>query len=335
MFIYIIGCISVCIVLWIRIQFWNKQPMTHIYSFYKKGILSEKPINNKFVFLDKITFFKMEDLTTSQINEIYEYMKEIQPSYYKKGNLLGYLKKGYLSIYKENSFIRGCLTSRSVQFKFNNETIDAYNVDFIYADNPYILKCLIQTHEYRKYDISPVSIYSSPTKLKFLVPITNYSIHWIYTKSFNKYKLPLKTRIIQSTQKSLHHVYECFNNFFSCQLIPSVYSLSSLIESKNISIYSIYNPYLIAILFFKNTYELEGDLSIVDWIGTIIVDKDIILKDVISTIIYGIQKTFKIIRIHQISNTPFYSNSFKTTNCYKYVYNYGIYSLQSNLCLFI
>jgi hypothetical protein len=300
---------------------------------YKKGILSDKPIDNKFV-NTSVLFYKMEDLSSSHITEIYDYIKEVQSSYHKKRNILGYLKKGYISIYKEHSCIRGCILSRPVHFVLD-EINPAYIIDFIYADTPFILKCLIQTHEYKKHTISPISIYTSMIKLKFLLPVTSYPIHWIYTKSFTKYKLPLKTRIIQESPSTLHSVFEAFHQPFSCKILPSIYTLSSLIESKNISIYSVYNPNLIAVLVFKNTYELEGDLSIVDWIGTIIVNKDIILKDVISTIIHGIQKTFKIIRIHQISNTPLYSNSFKTTMCYKYVYNYGIYSIQSHLCFFI
>jgi hypothetical protein len=95
--------------------------------------------------------------------------------------------------------------------------------------------------------------------------------------------------------------------------------------------------YLIAILFFKNCYELEEDLSIVDWIGTIILNNNINkteLLNVFSTILHGIHKTFKIVRIHQLSHTPSYTH-YKITQCSKYAYNYGIYSLPPSQCFFL
>jgi hypothetical protein len=126
-------------------------------------------------------------------------------------------------------------------------------------------------------------------------------------------------------------------NKFKCQVTPNIYTLTELIQTKNISIYSIYNPYLVAIFFFKNTYELYDDLSIVDWIGSIFVDTtDMeVINAGISTILYGIQKTFKIVRIHQVSDTPSYPSHFKVSDCNKYVYNYGIYTRPAQDCFFL
>jgi hypothetical protein len=335
---YFIG-IFILLYLWICFGFWNKQPMTHIYNIYKPGIITEIPVYNKFVDLFKISFYNVNDLTLELQNELYEYVNENQHSYHKKTHFLGYLKKGFISIYKENTCIRGCITSRHVKFTLDKEELDAYATDFIYADTPYILKCLIQTHEYRKHtEAYPTSIITSMKNIRFLVPLTSYNIQWLYTRSFIKYKLSLKTKIIKNTPQLLNDIYGCFKkNKFKCQITPTIYTLTTLIESKNISIYSIYNPFLIAILFFKNTYELEDDLSIVDWIGTIILDSSDmnLIQSSISTIIYGIQKTFKIIRIHQVSNTLSYSNYFKMTECKKYVYNYGVYTILASNCFFL
>ena len=335
---YIIYCfiLFIFLYLWFCLGFWNKQPMTHIYSFYKKGIISETPLYNKFVNLVQVEFYNVTNLTEVLQNEIYEYIKENQNSYHKQNHFFGYLKKGYISIYRENTCIRGCITSRHVDFVLDQEKIDAYSTDFIYADTSYILKCLIQTHEYRKHTVAyPTSIITT-TNLRFLVPLISYNIQWLYTKSFIKYKFSLKTKIIKNTPELLNDIYTCFQkNKFKCQITPSVYTLTQLIQSKNVSIYSIYNPYLVAILFFKNNYELEEDLSIVDWIGTIIVDTEIDLIQIISTIIHGIRKTFKIVRIHQISHTPMYTTQYKTTECRKYAYNYGIYSLPPSKCFFL
>jgi hypothetical protein len=169
-----------------------------------------------------------------------------------------------------------------------------------------------------------------------VMPITTYDIQWVYTSSFRKYKFSLQTKFVKALPSSLNDVVTCFKTPFTCQMTPSLYTLSSLIESQNISIYSIYNPYLVAILFFKNNYELEEDLSIVDWIGTIVVDTNKeLLEQVISTILHGIHTTFKIVRIHQLSHTPLYTTHYKTTQCRKYAYNYGIYSLPPSQCFFL
>jgi hypothetical protein len=326
----------VALLLWFRLKFWNRQPTRHYLTLYKKGIIADRPVDNKFV-VPHVLFYNVTEITSELENELYEYVKEKQTSYHKKTNFMGYLKKGYVSIYYENRAIRGCLTSRQVEFTFDNETVDAYSTDFLYADTPYVLKCLIQSHEYKKHSVAyPTSIFSSTSTIKWVMPITTYDIQWIYTKSFQKYVFPLKTRFVKATPSSLNDVFTCFKKSFSCQMTPSLYSLSSLIESQNISIYSIYNPYLVAILFFRNSYELQDDLTIVDWIGSIILYKDNeLLKEVISTIFHGIRKTFKIVRIHQLSHTPSYSTQYKTTQCRKYAYNYGIYSLPPSQCFFL
>jgi hypothetical protein len=321
----------IVILLWFRTGFWNRQPIRHYLTLYRKGIITDQPLLTAFV-VPRVEFYNVSKLTTELENEIYEYVKEKQPSYHKKTHFMGYLKKGYISIYRENTCIRGCITSRAVNFRFDNEPVDAHSTDFIFADTPYILKCLIQSHEYKKH--AP-SIFTSMTKIQWVMPITTYYIQWIYTSSFRKYTFPLKTKFVKATPSSLNEVFACFTNAFQCQMPPTIYTLSALIESQNISIYSIYNPYLVAILFFKNNYELEEDLSIVDWIGTIIVDTEIDLIQIISTIIHGIRKTFKIVRIHQISHTPMYTTQYKTTECRKYAYNYGIYSLPPSKCFFL
>ena len=339
MYVYFVIILLILVYLWFCIGFWNKQPMSHVYSIYKPGIISEKPLYNKFVNLVHVLFYNVSELTPELQNELYDYVKDNQLSFHKKNHFFGYLKQGYVSIYKENNCIRGCITSRQVHFTWNQEHIDAYSTDFIYADTPYILKCLIQTHEYRKHTVAyPTSIITYTKSIRFLVPLVSYNIQWLYTRSFTQYKFPLKTKIIKNTPDILNDTFIQFRkNKFKCQVTPNIYTLTELIQSKNISIYSIYNPYLVAIFFFKNSYELYDDLSIVDWIGSIMIDtSDMeIVHAGISTILYGIQKTFKIVRVHQVSDTPSYPSHFKTSECKKYVYNYGVYTMPASNCFFL
>ena len=320
--------------LWFRLGFWNRQPIRHRWNVYKKGILIEQPLCNKFV-VPEVSFHDVTKLTKEEENELYDYVKEKQPSYHKKTHFIGYFKKGYVSIYKQNNCIRGYITSRKVDFTLNSEKVDAYSTDFLYAETSHILKCLIQSHEYKKHPYP--SIFTSMINLRWLVPITTYDIQWVYTRSFQKFKFPLKTRFVKASPSSLNDVFTCFQKPFQVQMTPSPYTLSALIETKNVSIYTIYNPYLVAILFFKNMYELEDDFSIVDWVGTIIVDNTDMemVHKAISTILYGIHKTFKIVRIHQVSHTPSYTNHYKKTTCRKYAYNYGVYSVASENCFLL
>jgi hypothetical protein len=113
----------VAILLWFRLKFWNRQPIRHYLTLYKKGILADHPVDNKFV-VPQVLFYNVTELTNELENELYDYVKEKQTSYHKKSHFIGYLKKGYVSIYFENRSIRGCLTSRQVEFKFDNETVE-------------------------------------------------------------------------------------------------------------------------------------------------------------------------------------------------------------------
>jgi hypothetical protein len=332
---YLFIVLFILVWLWIRSGFWNRQPMTHIYNFPKTGILSTTPTLNKYVDIPNIRFYPVHELTNLQKTEIYEYVKEQQPSFHKQTHFFGYLKKAYLSVYREEGIIQGCITSRHVSFTFK-ETVDAYCTDFIFANTGAILKKLIQTHEYVKHSKCPLTIFSSSFRIRYLVPLTRYPIQWVRTTTFIKYTFPRKTRIVKALPETLLSVHECLQTPFQCQMIPSMYQLTRLIQSQNLSIYYIYNPYLLAVLFFKNTFELHNDLSIVDWIGTILLDKKNmnLVKNAISTLLHGIQATFKIVRIHQVSDTPSY-DCFRQTEMVKYVFNYGIYRVPPSNCLFI
>ena len=79
--------------LWIRSGFWNRQPMTHIYNFPKTGVLCAIPTLNKYVDIPKLQFYQVNELTDLQKTEIYEYVKEQQPSFHKQTHFFGYLKK--------------------------------------------------------------------------------------------------------------------------------------------------------------------------------------------------------------------------------------------------
>jgi len=166
-------CIISLIWLWIKSRFWNRQPISHIYNLPKSGILSLEATLNKYVDIPHIRFYQVNELTELQKKEIYEYVKEKQPSFHKQSHLFGYLKKAYLSVHRDSDrIINGCITSRHVSFTLNQVTINACCTDFIVADTSFILKKLIQTHEYTKHTHCPISLVSSSFKIPFVVHLT-------------------------------------------------------------------------------------------------------------------------------------------------------------------
>jgi hypothetical protein len=102
-----------------------------------------------------------------------------------------------------------------------------------------------------------------------------------------------------------------------------------MIQEKQLTIF--YYDY--AILFFKNTFELENNQTMLDWIGTICL-QPCSLNEAMSTLFHTFRKIYPIIRIHQLSDTPIYIG-YKETYLNHYVYNFGIKKYNPNQCLFI
>jgi hypothetical protein len=317
MWIYIF-CVNL-IILWIRCKFWNRQPISHICTFTKRRVLSS-PIFNKYC----DTLHVVE--TTPE--NVIEYLQEKSNGYEKKQHLMGYLKYSYITCYLP---LQGCMTSRKVNF-FYPLRMHAYYHDFIHADTDAIRRTLFQTHEYMRSIKTkcPISIFSTEKRIPFLVPVTRYPIQWVKTNTFKKYEIGSFVRV---NSKNLYTLYELWKTPLPCQMTPDLMNIEHMIHSKILSMYYYYTTELEFVLFFKNTLSLEKNECILDWVGTISVTKKCIHKAV-STLFHSFRKTYPIVRIHQISDTPYYK-SYKTTEKMYYIYNYGIERISPKECLFI
>ena len=60
------------ILLWFRLGFWNRQPVRHYLTIYKKGLLADQPVNNKFV-VPHVFFYNVTELTKDFENELSYY----------------------------------------------------------------------------------------------------------------------------------------------------------------------------------------------------------------------------------------------------------------------
>jgi len=243
-----------------------------------------------------------------------------------------YLQTAYCSAYK-NPDIKGCILSRKVKFHYPT-ILDAYYHEIIKADSESIRQSLFQTHEYfrRKDTKCPISLFSSPTRIAWLVPVTRYPLEWIRSYWFKKYPIP-KTSFVKGTKENLSILYDAWKKPFLCQMNPSLITLADMIDSKRISLFYYYKESLAAIFFFQNTMELDKDDAILDWIGTIRFTKDPIEK-AISTLLYSFRKIYPILRIHQVSDTPRY-HGYKQTHVNHYIYNYGTKRISPKDCFFL
>ena len=324
MILYSIVIILIILILWIRNKFWNRQPMRRIYNFPMYGILSTSPIMNKYC--DTIHVHE------ATADEVIDYVATHSPGYETKDHLMGYLQTSYITVYKSPD-IQGCMTSRKIQM-WDDDKKTAYFHDFIYANSDTIKRKLFQTHEYMRMLKTKcmISIFSYEKRIPFLIPVTRYTIQWVKTNTFQKYILPKKSWV-RADPTMLYPLYEALKTPFRYQLSPDVSIIASMIQSKLLSVYYYYTTELVAIVIFKNTLQLEKNEAIVDWIGTISL-KNHNIEKAISTLFYTFRKMYPIVRIHQVSHTPFYCG-YKTSELVYYIYNYGAERISPKDCLII
>jgi len=257
-------------------------------------------------------------------------LEELIP-YINKPNL-SYLESAYCTVYKKDD-IQGCILSRKVKV-FYPTIMDAYYHEIIKADSESIKQSLFQTHEFLRMKDTKcmVSLFSSPTRIAWLVPVTRYPLEWIRSYWFKKYPIP-KWCFVKGTKDNLSVLYDAWKKPFLCQMNPSLINLSDMIDSKRISLFYYYQESLVAIFFFQNTMELDKDDAILDWIGTIRFTKDPIER-AISTLLYSFRKVYPILRIHQVSDTPRY-HGYKQSHLNHYIYNYGTKRISPKDCFFL
>jgi hypothetical protein len=311
----------VIIILYVKSKFWNKQPMRHLWGFKSEGIIRTTPLWNKYCTIN---------VYPSTMEEVLTYLKTKQ--FIKE---CSYLQNCYSSVYKINSEVKGSIISRKVKFFYPNVQ-DAYYHEYFVGDTETIKNSLFQTHEYNRMLKTKcmVSIFSTDKRIPWLVPATRYAIKWVRTYWFTLSMIP-KSSFVKATNKNLIILYDHWKIPFLCQMNPSLISLADMIDSKKISIFYHYNEnVLVAIFFFKNTFEMDKEDSILDWIGTLLLDKKYDVKKAISTLLYSIRKVYPIIRIHQLSDTPIYQG-YKQSHLHYYIYNYGTKRIYPKDCFFL
>jgi len=318
---YLVVLTIIFLVLYFRSLFWNKQPISNILGIRKKGVL-DTPQFNKYCDLFLV-------MPPKNIEETLDYLQSKHVSY-PRNALQIKVENAFINVYKQ-PFIQGCMISRKVIWK---ETKNVYFHE-IYSDSNKIYRILFSTHLYLLYTKtkSSVSMFTSSYKLPFLVPMTYYSIDWIKSNTLVKHKIK-KNSIVRAEERMLYDVYPLWKDKFPCTITPSIDLIVLMVKNKQLSVFYHYEgEVLCTLFFFKNSYEIEDSRSILDWIGTIRI-VDVSIKNIISTLLNTFTKQYPIIRVHNISHTPFTCGYKKTYNYY-YMYNYGIRRIPSSKCFFI
>lgn len=308
---YVLVVLFLFLFFFLRSRFWCKQPMRHLWGLPSTGVIRSDPWWNTYCSIH---------VQPSTLEEVGDYLDR-KP-----------LESAYCSVYK-NPEIQGCILSRKVKFHYPT-ILDAYYHEIIKADSDTIHQSLFQTHEYfRRRDTKcAISLFSSPTRIAWLVPVTRYPLEWIRSYWFKKYPIS-KASFVQGTKENLSVLYDAWKKPFLCQMNPSLITLADMIDSKRISLFYYYQESLAAIFFFQNTMDLDKDDAILDWIGTIRFTKDPIEK-AISTLLYSFRKVYPILRIHQVSDTPRY-HGYKQSYLNHYIYNYGTKRISPKDCFFL
>ena len=251
------------LILYIRCQFWNRQPMTHIYGFPKKGLYRTTPLWNHYC-----------DMSVETNGLTSEY-------------------KGKTIISKKRNF-------------FYPTRQDVYYHTLV-EDNT-----LLQTHLFRIMNKKcMVSIIGTEKRLGWVIPVVRYPIVSVETNQFRNYSLPIKTW----TKKDLRKIYDVWETF-PCQMSPPLSTLANDMDDNKLTIYS----WKTSIFFFKKD----------EWVGTISKEP---IEEAASTLLFQLRKEYPIVRIHQLSHTPFYEG--KKTYYHYYIYNYVTKRIYPKDCFFL
>lgn len=175
--------------------------------------------------------------------------------------------------HKSNDHIKGCVSSRPMEFYYLGEKQDIYYVDFICVnrdlDKKDIMRRLLQTHDYRVRIREPIQI----TLIKKegdpyhgVVPIIKHK-SYVYDimKDVHRPQLPLHFLVKEITDKNINILVDfmvTIRSRFSIFGITSLGNIVEMIKAKVIFIFCVYRKEEIhAVYFFRDSrtqYEIMG-----------------------------------------------------------------------------
>lgn len=268
----------------IKNPFWSMQPVTHshnlIQRYTKPTVILDNFYISKFVNPINITTIKWsdckykKDIETHISNFFYKEKNghyrpnceiHISPYYDNDAN-------SYISVYRLDSLLIGCIINRTLRVHFRGDKFAVSYIDYLCVHKGHRKKRvapeLIQTHEYFQRTKSTkkckISLFKKEGRLHNFIPLVKYKTYF-YALRNNTYisnvnpSMSYEYEIIQVSLIMINQMLEFLNNIRlkkECFIVPSLETLTQLIEKKSIFIYCILHKQtkeINALYFFRKT----------------------------------------------------------------------------------
>jgi len=307
----------VLVFLYLRSQFWMRQPIRHVYDCAQQGLVRFKQWTK---FCDaRVTTFKYDE---RPVDALVEFIQTHAPGYLNASHVRAYLPGSHVSVFVDDS-LKGAIVSRPVHFTLGKYEQPAEVYEFWVGEN---LEALLCTHEFNRPHTP--ALFWRDTPIPMLVPLTKYPIFWIPTSKYRQHKAQF-TKITAASIFTLRN--RLVASTFQCRAVPSVERLLELIEHKVMSAYCTPETTLL----FKNSMHVEKNKSVLDLVG--VIGQSTKGYAAFASLIYEVRATYGWVRIHGISDyaAVHRKEPTKTTMRYAYAYNYYAPRTPPEKCLFL
>lgn len=282
------------VIISIKYPFWNRQPIFHKYDYWRKFyknsfIIKNDPVKSDKYFDYEIKTYKYDELKSESIDKLVTF---IQSNYFNSENMfLTAMKKTFelyftgqsdvtlVSVYKdktiEDSKIKACITSSSINLHYQDKYLNAYYLDNICVDKDLnrdrnITYKLIQTHERNQRKINSnikVSLFKKEIKLcDGIIPLVKFETYLFKLKSPRRIKMPSKM-ICKRIHKTNYYIIRDFlekikkNELsFEFNVYMDIRNVIALLESEEYYMYCLMiGKKTLSYYFFKNNRIIHDD----------------------------------------------------------------------------
>jgi len=309
-----VGALCVVFVLFLKSQFWMRQPIRHFYDCASPMIISKKWTK----YCDhRVTTFKYE---AQAVDALVEFIKTHAEGYPNESHVRAYLPGAHVSVFVDDA-IKGAILSRPVHFAIDTVEQPAEMYEFWVGDNGQSLLC---THEHNRPNTP--AIFAKNHSIPMLVPMVKYPVYWVSTAKYRSYKADC-IKITASTIMTLRN--RLVNTTFRCRIVPSVERLLELVENKVFSAFCTPETTYV----FKNNMNVEKNRSILDLVA--VIGKN--AYPAFSTLVYRARNTYGWVRIHGLSDYNSVNRKQPDKQTMRYVYTYNYYSprIKAEDCLIL
>ena len=313
----------VVVLLYVRAQFWVRQPVRCWWKPRKQTVHGVPPVK----YLDHANVVSSV-YDGSCMTELVAYLQTQTNGVYfpNADHFSAYFVGAYISTYGKD-VIQGCIVSRPIELYIDRTAYRAFYHENMTSEKDDVSRRLISTHGTnlaKNYPNAPV-VFSTTYPLIFVMPVVHYDVCWVQTRVFKKYSLPFVS-YLKITDQNVHVAVEWWKKHrFEYQVNPTIVQLVSWIQSKTASIYFvIQGNVMLGSFYFKNTWMVEKNKCVMDCCGAIFPHDRTLMYKSFSTLLYRARRANPIVRLHNVSDLTYLPPvaHFKKTAFYYYLYRY-------------